>query len=184
MSGGIERPRRLNWGCGSWTVPGWINSDVKDDPGIDLSCDIREGLPLADGSMEYVVSAHALPEIAFGDLVPVLRELRRVLAPGGVLRLSVPDVDRVIRAYLDGERDVFLVPDEDAATLAGKFAVQLTWYGYSRSLYTAEFTEELLVRAGFTRVEHCRFGETASEHPGITELDNREPESLFVEAFK
>jgi predicted SAM-dependent methyltransferase len=132
--------------------------------------------------MEYVVSAHALPEIAFGDLVPVLRELRRVLAPGGVLRLSVPDVDRVIRAYLDGERDVFLVPDEDAATLAGKFAVQLTWYGYSRSVFTYELLAELLGKAGFREVVRCGFRQTPSPFPEIVELDNRERESMYVEA--
>ena len=42
--------RRLNWGCGGHTLPGWINTDVKEGPGIDLSCDSRNGLPLETGS--------------------------------------------------------------------------------------------------------------------------------------
>ena len=40
---------RLNWGCGPDPEPGWINSDLKEVPGIDISRDIRDGLPLDDG---------------------------------------------------------------------------------------------------------------------------------------
>ena len=83
--------RRLNWGCGEHPDPGWINSDIKDTPGVDVACDIRDGLPLETDSIDYVSSIHALPEIPYGDLVGALGELRRVLKPGGVLRLGLPD---------------------------------------------------------------------------------------------
>ncbi len=75
----LEPVRRLNWGCGTQPPPGWINSDRKIAPGVDISCDIRDGLPLADCSIDYAVSIHALPELAYGELVPALRELWRVL---------------------------------------------------------------------------------------------------------
>ena len=182
-----EKPgelRRLNWGCGSEPEPGWINSDIKDGPGIDITCDIREGLPVESDSIDYILSIHALPELPYPDLEPALVELRRVLRPGGVLRLSLPDLDQAVRAYLEGDAGYFLVPDDDVRSLGGKLIVQLTWYGYSRSMYTFDFIEELLYRAGFHRVERCAYRETASEHGGIVELDNRERESLFVEAFK
>jgi SAM-dependent methyltransferase len=175
--------RRLNWGCGGEPEPGWINSDIKDGPGIDISCDIREGLPLEAGSIDYIASIHALPELPYPDLEPALVELHRVLRPDGVLRLSLPDLDRAIRAYLHRDADYFLVPDDDVRSLGGKLIVQLTWYGYSRSMYTFDFIEELLYRAGFHRVVRCAYRETASEHQGIVALDNRERESLFVEAF-
>ena len=45
--------RRLNWACGDWIAPGWINSDIKNVPGADFSCDIRDGLPLADDSLDW-----------------------------------------------------------------------------------------------------------------------------------
>ena len=175
---------RLNWGCGTQPEPGWLNSDIKDGPGIDLSCDIREGLPLADGSVDYIVSIHALPELPYEDQVPALAELRRVLRPGGVLRLALPDLDRGIRAYLNGDESYFLVPDKDAASLGGKLVLQLIWYGYSRTLFTHDFLEELLRKAGFEDVRHCRYRETLSTHPEIVELDNRERESMFVEAYR
>jgi hypothetical protein len=44
--------------------------------------------------------------------------------------------------------------------------------------------EEQLYKAGFTRVDRCGYKETHSPYPGIVELDNREEESLFVEAIK
>jgi SAM-dependent methyltransferase len=176
--------RRLNWGSGASGEPGWINSDIKEGPGIDIPCDIRDGLPLESDSIEYAVSIHALPELMYPDLVPALTELRRVLKPGGVLRLCLPDLLKGVAAYERGDSSYFLVPDEDARTIGGKLAVQLTWYGYSRSLFTSDFVEELLFKAGFRSVDHVSFRETSSPFPGIVELDNREAESLFIEATK
>jgi hypothetical protein len=62
--------------------------------------------------------------------------------------------------------------------------VQLIWYGYSRTLFTSEFIEEVLRKSGFSRVTHCQFKQTHSSFPEIVALDNRENESLFVEAVK
>jgi predicted SAM-dependent methyltransferase len=176
--------KRLNWGCGEAGVPGWINSDLKEGPGIDITADIRQGLPLDSDSLDYIVSIHALPMISYPDLVPVLGELRRLLASGGVLRLGLPDLDRGLQAYLRGDPEYFLVPDDVVRSHGGRFIVHMLWYGYSVTLFTADFIEELLLRAGFCRVEHCGFRETRSRHPDIVELDNREQESLFVEAIK
>ncbi len=176
--------RRLNWGCGGQGEPGWINSDLKEGPGIQHACDIRDGLPLPSDSFDYAVSIHALPELPYPDLVPVLRELRRVLRPNGVLRLGLPDLEKAIDAYARADREYFLVPDDEVESLGGKLVVQLTWYGYSRSFFTFDFVAELLRKAGFRAVHRCGYRKTASPHPGIVELDNRPGESLFVEGVK
>jgi SAM-dependent methyltransferase len=176
--------RRLNWGCGSHPEPGWINSDRKSAPGIDISCDIRAGLPLADASIDYAVSIHALPEMPYPDLVPALSELRRVLKPGGVLRLGLPNLERAIDAYRRGDRDYFLIPDEEMRTIGGKLITQLVWYGYSRTMFVPEFVEELLCRARFSEVHHLGIGETVSSFPDIVALDDRPRESFFVEAIR
>jgi len=176
--------RRLNWGSGTEPPEDWINCDIKDGAGIDISCDIRDGLPLEDESIDYAASIHAFPELPFPDIEPAMAELRRVLKPNGVLRLALPDMEKAMRAYREGNADYFLIPDDDARSIGGKLIVQLTWYGYSKSMYTFDLTEELLYRAGFRRVVRCQYQETASEHPDITALDNRERESFFVDAFK
>lgn len=176
--------KRLNWGCGNWTPEGWINSDIKDDPGVNLVADISKGLPLDTDSIDYAVSIHSLPEIAYPDLVPTLAELRRVLKPGGVLRVALPDLDRGIAAYQRGDKDYFLIPDDEVKSVGAKFVVQMLWYGYTRLLFTHDFIIEMLEKAGFAKVERCSHKVTHSAWQGITELDNREAESLFVEATK
>jgi predicted SAM-dependent methyltransferase len=176
--------RRLNWGCGGWTPRGWINSDIKEGRGIGISADIRNGLPLEDDSMDYIVSIHALQEVHYNDLVPALQELRRVLKPGGVLRLVLPDLLKAVRAYERGDGDYFLIPDEDVKSIGAKLIVQLIWYGYSKTLFTSEFIEEVLRKTGFDRIAHCEYQQTRSPFPEIIELDNRENESLYVEATK
>lgn len=182
MSGSANMSR-LNWGCGDWVVPGWVNADLKGGEGV-VASDIREGLPFKDEAFDYAVSIHALPELPYEELVPALQELRRVVRVGGTLRLSLPDMNRSLDAYRRGDRDYFLIPDEEMRTLGGKLAVQLVWYGYSRSVFVPEFIEELLLKAGFTPVHHVGYRETRSGHPEIVALDNREAESLFVEAIK
>jgi SAM-dependent methyltransferase len=176
--------RRLNWGCGRSPQPGWINSDRHPRPGIDLVCDIRKGLPIENDALDYAVSVHVLGELAYAELVPALQELRRVLKPGGTLRLILPDLLKGVEAFRAGDRDYFTVPNEDVEQLGSKLAVQLTWYGHTRSVFVPEFAEELLFKAGFSSIAHCKFKETRTRWPEIVELDNRERESFCIEATK
>lgn len=176
--------QRLNWGCGEHPPPGWINVDKIERPGIAISGDIRDGLPLPDDSIDFIVSIHAVQDLPYLGVVPALREFRRVLKPGGVLRLGLPDLDRAIRAYLRNDPDYFYIPDHESATLSGKLIIQMTWYGWSRIMFTEEFATEQLRKAGFTTIHACAYRETHSPFPEITELDNRERESFFIEAAK
>jgi predicted SAM-dependent methyltransferase len=166
------------------TPSGWINSDRRPGPGVDAACDIRDGLPLPDDSLDYVVAIHALQDLPYLDVVPALRELRRVLRPGGALRAAVPDLERALAAYAAGRREYFYVPDGEIDSLSGKLIVQITWYGSVRTPFTWEFARELCVKAGFRRVERTAYRRTSTPHAAIVELDNRERESLFVEAIK
>jgi predicted SAM-dependent methyltransferase len=176
--------QRLNWGCGPLAPFGWVNSDIEAGPGIDVVADIRKGLPFPDNHFDYIVSIHVLPELAYRELDPALQELRRVLKPNGVLRLSLPDLDLAINAYRSKDVDYFLIGDDEVKSLAGKMIVQLLWYGRSRSMYTWEFTKELLERTGYREVTRSAHEKSTSGLQGITELDNRALESLFVEARK
>lgn len=173
---------RLNLGCGPRPAPGWINADREPFDGVELRGDIRHGLALPDGAVRYAVAMHFLQDLPWGDIPAALAELKRVLAPGGVLRLGLPDLDRAIDAYRRGDASYFIVPDEDAKSVGAKLITQIIWYGSVRTPMTFDYAEELLLAAGFSDVRRCEFGRTQSEFPDIASLDNREPESLFVEA--
>jgi predicted SAM-dependent methyltransferase len=173
---------RLHWGCGNITPEGWINSDLHPGPGVDISGNILDGLPLEDASIDYISSQHALPELKIFEQVNALEELYRVLRPGGVLRLCLPDLDKAIAAYQSRNSNYFLVWDWD--TISGNFITQMLWYNYTHTMFTHEFTEELLRKAGFREVRRAQFRQTNSQFPEIVELDNRENESLFIEGYK
>ena len=178
----VTEIRRLNWGCGKVTPPGWINSDIKSGPGIDISADILEGLPLDDDSIYYISSQHALPELKVWTQLDALSELRRVLKPGGVLRLCLPDLDLAIAAYQSGRQEFF--PEWSWDTISGNFITHIVWHGYIKTPFTYEFAEELLWKAGFADVRRVGYLHTVSSYPEIVELDRREGRSFYVEAFK
>ena len=173
---------RLNWGCGPQPAPGWINADIHAYDGVDLCGDIRDGLALADHTVDYAVAIHVLQDLPWPDIPAALRELRRVLKPGAVLRLALPDLDRAIDAYRRGDAAYFYVPDTDARSIGAKLVTQIIWYGSVRTPFTYDFIAELLGDCGFWRVRRCAFGHTASALPELAALDNRPRESLFVEA--
>jgi SAM-dependent methyltransferase len=179
--------RRLHWGCGDDTPSGWINSDIEEGPGIDISCDILDGLPLASESIDYIYSEHALQQLKILDVVNALRELHRVLKSDGVLRLCLPDLDKAINAYQDGRRDYFWCWDWE--TISGNLITQILDYNYTRTPFTYEFAEELLRKVGFSDVRRVAHRQTTSRYPEVVDLDgwgesSREMESFYVEAFK
>ncbi|HEX2055145.1 MAG TPA: methyltransferase domain-containing protein [Nitrospiraceae bacterium] len=178
----MERLRRLNLGCGPCARPGWVNVDKLPAAGVDLIGDLRSGLPVASGTVECIVAVHVLQDLPYLDIPVALAEIKRMLAPGGWLRLGLPDLDKAMQAYLAGDHAYFHVPDSDAKAIGTKLITQLVWYGSVRTPFTFDYIEELLIRQGFRRVYRCNFQETRSPHPDITTLDNRPRESLFVEA--
>jgi SAM-dependent methyltransferase len=175
---------RLNVGCGLNPAPGWLNLDWRRHEGVDLCCDVRKGMPLADRCVDYAVAIHFLQDLAWADIPAALGELHRVLRPGGVLRLGLPDLQRAIEAYQRGDAAYFYVPDADARSLGAKLVTQIVWYGSVRTPFTFDFAHELLRNAGYSRIARREFRQTGSEHAQIVDLDNRERESLFVEAVK
>lgn len=97
-----DAPVRLNLGAGNKQIEGWTSVDLAGEP--DVVADIRE-LPFADGYADEVMAIHVLEHLFRWDVGSALKEWRRVLKPGGLLILELPDLVKCCRAVLAGERD-------------------------------------------------------------------------------
>lgn len=90
----------LNLGCGNRYHPDWTNIDiVSRGPGV-IAHDLSQGIPLPDASCDVVYHSHLLEHFPKDKALPFLRECYRVLKPGGIIRIAVPDLERIVRLYL------------------------------------------------------------------------------------
>jgi SAM-dependent methyltransferase len=81
-------PDRLNLGCGHDVRPGYVNLDTAALPGVDVVHDLEDlPLPFADGQFAEIECQDVLEHV---DYVPVLREVHRILRPGGRVHVRSP----------------------------------------------------------------------------------------------
>lgn len=90
----------VNVGCGTVAHTAWRNFDVVPQLEHVQALDVRRGLPLAEGVADATYSSHVLEHLTASEAQPFLAEMRRVLKPGGVIRLVVPDLEVICRNYL------------------------------------------------------------------------------------
>lgn len=99
---------QLNLACGDNIKPGWVNVDLCDPSPVDLRLDLTEPLPFADGSARTIYCEHFLEHLDFPTHARgFLREAFRVLEPGGVLSIGVPDTEWPLRCYVSGDDSYF-----------------------------------------------------------------------------
>ena len=92
---------RLNLGCGSQVHPEWTNVDIMPrHPGV-INHDLNKRLPFADASFEVVYHSHVLEHLTKEQGKAFVGECYRVLKPGGILRVVVPDLETIARLYLE-----------------------------------------------------------------------------------
>lgn len=146
---------KLHIGCGSRRLPGWINADIV--PGVgEVVLDLRDALPT--GTFTEIYGCHVL-EHCFADETPkILVKLRAALAPGGTLRLSVPDVRLVVENCLEshsygGEQSAL------AVLYGGDFASTTQAQDRHYQIFWQERLTRLLQEAGFVEIETWGFGD-------------------------
>jgi predicted SAM-dependent methyltransferase len=87
----------LHLGCGRRKLPGWTGVDSRPEVEPDVVADVRDLSFWAAGEVDAIYACHVLEHIPRPELLPTLREWRRVLKTGGILRVSVPDFDAIAR---------------------------------------------------------------------------------------
>jgi predicted SAM-dependent methyltransferase len=91
----------LNLGCGSRFDPKWINIDASSSSPFVRAHDLTKGLPFVDCSFRVVYHSHVLEHLPRKKALPFLQECHRVLEAGGTLRIAVPDLEQLVRVYLE-----------------------------------------------------------------------------------
>jgi len=140
---------------------------------IFIHHDLIYGIPLADQSADFVYSSHFLEHLDRSVGRRLLEECLRVLKPGGVLRIAVPDLECGWELYKLGEKERMI---HDFF-----FAEEMTGFGQHRYAYDYEMLHDALAQIGFANIQRAVFQEGAT--PDLKLLDNREDYTLFVEAY-
>lgn len=172
-------PLKLHLGCGGQPKDGWINIDCVGDP-VELAWNLAHGIPFSDGSVDAIFNEHLFEHISLRDGEKLMDECFRVLKPGGILRIGVPDAGELIRSYVgDGEYVDRLHPDRPTRLLG----VQELFYWHDHVTMFDDDTLALLFRAGgFPEPKRREFGDTALDTAPDTE--RRRAETLYMEAVK
>ena len=174
----------LHFGCGNRVLPEWVNLDAYATKGISLEVDLQRPLPLADGGVRWIFTEHVLEHIDRRRIRSVFTEFHRILEPGGVARILVPDLAFYCRAYMAGDEDAITTVLPNTKTSAEGVNSVFNDH-FHRFIYDFETMKIELERAGFSEIAQCSYGQ--SHHDGLamdSDLDSRRDSTLCVEATR
>jgi predicted SAM-dependent methyltransferase len=162
----VAVPLRLHLGCGQAPIPGWINIDVQQLPGVDRVLDVRRGLPFE--SVAAIYGEHFLEHLELVEGLACLVECRRVLAPDGILRISTPNLDWVVASHYR-----YGCWGAEAEAVSDCFSMNRAFHGWGhRFLYNRQALAAAFRAAGFSTITMHRYGE--SDVPELTGLERHE----------
>jgi len=214
----MSRAVRVNVGCGSTPTRGWLNFDnsptvrlahlplapliVSRLPGnayratflkVARAHDIRWAkatqLPLGSGVAQVVYSSHMLEHLQRSDAELFLNEAKRVLQPGGTLRLVVPDLRSLAQRYLtEGDANRFveatLLAVPEASSFAARLELAMSGHRGHAWMYDGPSLCALVAARGFADVRETNAHETRIQAPEPLDLAERADESIYVEATR
>ena len=181
---------KLHVGCGTVYKDGWINIDNNSDNNIEklnLIWDVTFPLPFSTNSVSFLYNEHLLEHLEVKNAQRVLKDFLRVLKPGGVMRIAMPDLNSCVNTY--NNKDYLKNSQESlmrnglghVKTNAELLNINMRYWGH-QWLYDWEELERRLRDAGCEQIVQCSFGE--SEHVELVNIESRSESILIAEVTK
>ena len=150
---------KLHLGCGPRYIPGFVHVDLLRAPHVDIVGPV-EKLPLAEGEVTLIYASHVLEHFGRREYQAVLAEWFRVLAPGGVLRLAVPDFAACAAIYYESG-----LIDGLSGLVGLIVGGQRDGNDYHKMVFDEAFLTRELLDTGFSTVR--RWDWQTTEHAGV-----------------
>lgn len=148
---------KLHLGCGKRHIPGFVHIDAIDYPHIDHVATIDNLSFIGDNSVDLIYNCHVLEHFKRREVPRVLSEWKRVLKPGGILRISVPDFASLCEVY---QRH-----DNLELVIGALFGRQDYLYNIHYNVFDHASLSEILGEAGFENVK--RYDWREMEHADV-----------------
>ena len=180
---------KIHFGCGYNRLDGWINVDLDRTCKLDLISDLRQNLPFKSQSADYIHSEDFVDQLELEKAYHFFKECHRILKEDGVMRVLTPDVHQFAKRYIQGDKGLLKLWDEQIGlllmtrSLCEVFNLGMRLGGHT-FLYDGETLAYVLKECGF-EPKRVRF--QYSEESELRGLDIRSPEtavSLYYEGYK
>ncbi|HKR02268.1 MAG TPA: methyltransferase domain-containing protein [Pyrinomonadaceae bacterium] len=172
---------QLHLGCGGNLLPGWANVDLDAAEGV-IQHDLTEPLPLHSETVKFIYSEHFIEHITRDQALALLRECQRVLTPDGVIRLSTPNLKKLLNEYSARRTTEWSDVDWHPSTPCQMVNEGMRLWGH-QFVYDPDEIVLLLNEAGFQHITKVDWRE--SRHPELKGLECRPFHGeIIVEAVK
>jgi len=137
---------KVHVGCGKINIQGWINIDAVNDDHIHVNTTNLDLKEFSDGSVSEIYMCHVLEHFSFNDGKNVLIALNKKLCDNGIIRISVPDFDKIIEIYVESNRDLDLVKH---ALMGGQGYA----YNFHKAVYNKKSLLKLMEESGYDKIQ-------------------------------
>jgi predicted SAM-dependent methyltransferase/glycosyltransferase involved in cell wall biosynthesis len=191
----MDATPKVKLNIGSFTVmaKGWTNIDVLDltayavQQGMEFrQMDVRKGLGYGDNTVDLVIASHFLEHITRNEGSAFIRECFRTLKPGGIIRITVPDTQRIAEEYITRARFQKIYGFNEGVKNASDDA-EAFWNLLTAGHVTAydhDSMTGLMTKAGFVSVENKMTGQSNSQEIKAETQDMYPELSLYMEGVK
>jgi len=144
-------------------------------------------IPERDNSVNVIYSSHMLEHLDKEETIQFLKEARRILVSGGIIRIVVPDFDKLINDYKENNNPEKFIDDsclvgKKPKTILKKIQYLIQGHGWHFNMYNKHTLVDLFTRNGFKEIKIIDPGETRINNIDGLDLFVFSDVSLFLEA--